>query len=506
MTFPSILFSNSESQGRSSAPEYLKDLNLDQIIDEIVKGREGYNLTPFFFFPLKEIEEIKYRHSVFIDLEDTILLDGIVSFSKKMRLVKENLSYVDKFYYPRQKDRWFLDSVIIYCDALLELLRLLQSANLESNGFLSFRKYLKDYLDSSEFTSLAIESRGLLNELSKIKYSIIIDGGAVTVLNFNSEPDYSKEVEATFAKFNEGAVKDYSASFSYSLEMNHIEAQILDRVTMLFPDVFLRLSQFRTSQPSFLNTGIATFDREVQFYLSYLDYIKLLKESLRFCYPEISKTNKSVRSSEGFDLALAHKLSKEKKTVVCNDFYLEGDERVFVVSGPNQGGKTTFARTFGQLHYLAALGCPIPGQEAKVFLFDRIFTHFEKQENLQSLRGKLEDDLIRVHKILEEATPHSIIIINEIFNSTTLKDAILLGQRVMEKILDLDSLCVCVTFIDELTSLGKKTVSVVSTIVPQNPTQRTFKIVRRQADGLSHAISIAEKYHVTYKQLLGRIP
>ncbi len=508
MTCHSMLHVQTEpSAGRETpeAPACFPDLNLDQVVDTITARRQEYDLKPFFYAPLHDVDTIHYRHEVMRDLEDEGLLRSIRAFAERMVIVRRNLGLANKLEFRNHKEGWFLEAAIVYCAAVNALAHDLDRAHLQSRGFIGFRAYLASYAGSDGFLSLAADTTRVKADLSAIVYSVTINGLKVKVHKYEEEADYSAEVEKTFAKFRQGAAKDYRAKLNVAAGMNHVEAWIVDGVAKLYPDVFAGLHEYYARHTDFLDETVRTFDREIQFYAAYLEFMATFKEAgLGFCYPEIAET-RDVYDYDGFDIALANRLVRERAPVVCNDFYLQGQERVFVVSGPNQGGKTTFARTFGQLHYLASIGCPVPGREAQLFLCDQLLTHFEKEEDIKNLRGKLQDDLVRVHAVLEQATPQSILVINEIFSSTTLQDAVFLSKKIMERINALDCLCVWVTFVDEMASFSERTVSMVSTIVPENPAQRTFKIVRKPADGLAYALSIAEKHHVTYRQIVERI-
>jgi len=509
MNFKSILFKETEGIEKEVAaemPDFFIDLNLNQVIDAVTSGKEAYNLKPFFYTPLHNTASIIYRQEIMIDMENGGLFGHIQSFAQSMLNMHKHLPTEQNNYYQYEKERVFLDSVEIYCKAILLLADNLNKTHFKSSGFLAFREYISGYIQSSQFTTLYDEAQKLLSDLALVKYCIHTKDLHVEVRSYNSETDYSEEVGRTFKKFQQEPVNDYTVKFPATSQMNHIEAAILKGVAQLYPEIFLNLESFCTRHTIFQDEIITIFEREIQFYVAWLEYISIIKKmGLQFCYPKISDKNKNVCNNEGFDLALAYKLAKENTPVVCNNFHLDNGERIFIVTGPNQGGKTTFARTFGQLHYLAVIGCSVPGTEAKLFLFDKLFAHFEEEENIENLRSKLEEDLVRIHYILTESTPDSIIIMNEILSSTTLQDAVFLSKKIMERINESDTLCVWVTFIDELLSLNKKTVSMVSTVVPENPASRTFKVERKPADGLAYALSIAEKYHVTYSSLINRI-
>ncbi len=508
MSTVSVLFLSSDDQAAAEdgqEPDYFADLNLDQVVAALTTGREDYDLAPFFHTRLSSVAAVSYRHEVFRDLEDDALSTGLAEFAAGLRDMRGRLSQADRLRHRYQRRSWFLDAAEAYQAAVAGLARTLQKADLASRGLRSVRDHVAAYVRSAAFETLTADIERVRQALAAVHCCLTIKDGSVKVTRYAEEPDYGAEVLAAFEKFKQAEAKSYRVSFRDFVDMNHVEEQILDRIALLYPEVFAELDAFADRHADFVDPDVRVFDREVQFYLSYDAFVARLRETgLRFCHPEVSRS-KRLLGQEVFDIALAAKLAATRTPVVPNDFHLEGPERVIVVSGPNQGGKTTFARTFGQLHHLAALGCPVPGTRARLFLCDRIFTHFERGENLKDLSGKLKDDLVRVHDILHRATGDSIVIMNEVFTSTTLQDAIVLGTRVLEQIIELDLLCVCVTFVDELASLGPSTVSMVSTVVPGNPTERTFRVIRRPADGLSYAMALADKYGITYERLTRRI-
>jgi DNA mismatch repair protein MutS len=181
MTFRSVLFARSEDGERASTammPSCFCDLNLDQVVDAITATKNEYNLKPFFYVPLRDVDSILFRYEVMQDLGEATLFSNLRSFAEKMRKMREHLARSVKTSYKYQHEWWCLEAVNIYCDAIDCLLVDLSAASLQSRGLAGFREYVKAYAQSKRFTELHEETTALKVGLDGITYGLLLRQGA----------------------------------------------------------------------------------------------------------------------------------------------------------------------------------------------------------------------------------------------------------------------------------------------------------------------------------------
>ncbi len=535
--FSSILGPDS-GDGADCDAETLLDLALDQVI-EVVAAGGGEELADWYRRPAGSLKAVKFRQDVFDDLDGKPSAPAVTDFVENMRLVRNHVDAIEDLEYRYEIEGRLLEAVSTYCSGVEAFRGALGSARPRSAGLKALLVHLREYTGSDEFKGLERDGAGVLAELAKVRYGVHIDGPRVRVSHSWGDVDLRAKVTETFERFGRGTGIPMVVEDAPMPRMSGVEREVIDRVAILFPEPFAALDDFFERHHDFLSPMLVRFDREVQFYLSYLDFIRPLREEgLPFVRASVTSKHE-VHARGTFDLALADRLlsramsswgrvshfSEDREDdgpesswpegtpaepgsglgMVLNDLDLGAGERAIVVTGPNQGGKTTFARLFGQLHVLASLGLPVPGKSVEVGLADAVLTHFEREEQVTDLKGKLEADLIRIREVLDRATADSVLVFNEAFTSASLQDARELGRHILSEILDRGSRCVYVTFVDELASLDPAVVSAMSTIEPGDLAKRTFRIVRKPADGLAYALAVAREHRLTRDQLIERL-
>ena len=510
--FHGVLFPpgmSGQSAGPAGPADCFTDLNLDQVVGAAVGKGDEADLHPVFHAPLRDEAVIRYRQAIFADLRRPDGAAPFGPFRDAMRSVRAGLAYADRTGPSPQQDAIILHTALAYRAAVEALLAGLRRAPISSPGLLGLRDHLIAYLHSPPFVAFAAEAASVQTGLEAIEYATLFRDDTVTVRPCAGEPDDAVTVRERFARFQGGpAVPDPPPSppRGTDISLNHVEAAILGFVARLFPAPFAALRTFAARHGSFMDGTLVRLDREIGFFLGFLAVMAPLERAgLPFCTPRVSASDRTMVITGCFDLALAIRLAREGCPLVLNDAALRDGERLMVVTGPNQGGKTTFARALGQLHVLAALGCPVPAKQAHLFLPDQVLTHFERSEDIANLRGKLEDELVHLRRSCDAATANSLVILNEVFNSTGLDDQAFLSREILERIAASGAACICVTFLDELSTLDDRTVSMVSSVSAEDPAVRTFAIRRRPADGLAFALSLAERRGLTLPQLRTRL-
>lgn len=495
--FSILDFKKCSGMAETVSPFYL-DLNLYQIIDYITAKWSKEVRSYYYYFPADEECET-YRREVYNDVKKQGICETLEAFLQDYHRMEEARNNKGKVTGPLQKSMWQVQMVYEYCQTFENLHLGLEKQEVTSPGLKRFRELLGEYLGTPSYRKMSEDVKTILKELSEFRF----------VITYEKEMMVIKEgtVEAAYEKFLR---KDESASipvlpnpFQNAMGLTELESAVLDILVNKRPKLFKTISNKAAEYEEFTEKLCLDFAKEIPYYLSFWSFQRNMMEmGYAFCRPKV-EGNREMEASGLYDLALACAASHEGREVVSNDLVYHEGESFFVLTGPNQGGKTTFARSLGQLVYFTKMGFDVPAREANVHYFRNILTHFSVEESVETGRGKLKEELIRLAPMMEESGGKQFVIINELFTTAATYDAEIMGRKVLEHFIGTNCRGIYVTHLKELATVHDSIVSLRAMLNEQR--RQTFRIARSEAEESACAINQVNKYRLTYEQLKERL-
>ncbi len=488
----SILDLRERKREKREIPAYFQDLNLETVLDSLAMIG-GKSTVAYYRYLPETPEDEAYRRAVYGDVKMEPVRSALEAFVSQMSEVEDLRRKKERAPAGLQQAVWLLREEDAYGVACERLGEALEQNELSSSGMRRFRDILRDCLGGEEFRLMRRQTHEIMDEIRRLRLIITYEKNRVRV-----ELDGTERGDGTAA---EG--KPLQNPFSTSAALVEMEKECLEILKKKKPELFRVLLAAARRFELYEYPVITRFEKEIKFYLSYCVLQTHLEgKGFSFTTPDVSET----RPLEGrglYDLALACVSVNSGKKVIPNDFYYGNGERFFVLTGPNQGGKTTFARSLGQLIYFARIGLDVPAREANVPFFSDIQTHFSVEESMETGRGKLKEELTRLAPMMEARRKGTFVVINELFTTAAHYDARIMGQKVLEHFIELGCMGIYVTHLKELASAHTQAVSLRATL-DENKCP-TYRIQRGEAAENASAEKLVEKHRLTYRQLKERL-
>jgi DNA mismatch repair ATPase MutS len=249
---------------------------------------------------------------------------------------------------------------------------------------------------------------------------------------------------------------------------------------------------------------------EIEFFVKGTDFLRTLRDKgCALCTPDIRPMEEhTFTAKELYNPCVALKITDP---IVTNDLDFDEKATIYVITGPNRGGKSVITCAAGQAQVMLQLGMFIPAEEAAISPVDAIFTHFPSGADDTIDKGRLGEECDRLREIFDVITPESLVLMDESFSSTGAYEASYIAAEVLSALSYVGCRCIFSTHLHqlaaELDSINEKAAksggAPIDTLVAGMETgQRSFKILRKKPDGKSYARDIAEKYGITYDTII----
>ncbi len=185
---------------------------------------------------------------------------------------------------------------------------------------------------------------------------------------------------------------------------------------------------------------------------------------------------------------------------IPNDTLLNDEQRMWIITGPNMGGKSTYLRQVALFQILAQSGCFVPAQRALLALLDRIFTRIGAADNVAEGKSTFLVEMEETALICNQATARSLVILDEVGRGTSTHDGLAIAQAVVEYIYTtVRALCLFATHYHELTALCGHYSGVVAYHAASEQKDDAIVLLHKIVQGVargSFGIEVARKAHI----------
>ena len=271
-------------------------------------------------------------------------------------------------------------------------------------------------------------------------------------------------------------------------------------LSSLFARELKAISDILVPYPELETEALTRLTKETAFCLELHEFIAKVRLRLPVCFPRVS-VSRRYTACNAYDFTLAY---KKVENIVPNDidFTSGGGEFSFLV-GANGGGKTTYLRGVGANLILFLAGAPIFAEDAEIYPFRDVRTHFPADERMADT-GRLHDEMRRVSAMLDLAGEESFFLFNETYSGTNDKYGCELTAETADRIRERAVFGIFVTHFHELQTMGAGYNFLEAVIDSENGNERTYKIVKQKTGRGSHAFDILKKYGLDRESLLRR--
>ena len=250
---------------------------------------------------------------------------------------------------------------------------------------------------------------------------------------------------------------------------------------------------------------------EIEFVSKASELIKRLTShpGCTVCFPIVAPIeDKEFSAVELYNPRVALAIDDE---IVTNDFEFDDKARIYVLTGPNRGGKSVITVAVGASEAFMMLGLPVPAREAKISPVDGIFTHFPEGADDTIDKGRLGEECARLREIFDEVTENSMILLDESLSSTGAYEAAYIASEILTGFAAIRARGIFSTHLHELaasvTEINEKSaalggISLDTLVAGIEEGRRSFKIVRAKPDGKSYARDIADKYGLSFDSII----